>query len=120
MSTGAITRRQIIEDEALQWGETYAKNLDPVIQKNKEVIASIIAFVEANERLKSSPGQKEFIENMKRTREISEQVNVVWKEQNQLELALISTMRKNALATEGTNRALIKERTLLAETNKEL
>lgn len=57
---------------------------------------------------------------LKQLQEVSKQSIVVWKEQNQAELALISTKRKNELATEGTNRSLVKERVLLAETNKEI
>ena len=50
----------------------------------------------------------------------SEKTIGIWKEQIQLENALISTKRKNELATEGTDRAVLKERILLAETNRQL
>lgn len=116
----AITRKQIIEDEAIRWGEEYVKNIQPAVDKNKEFIASILALNEANNQLRNSRNNKELQENQKRANEIGEKAISIWKEQNQLELALISTKKKNELATEGTNKALIKERTLLAETNKEI
>lgn len=116
----AITRKQIIEDEAIRWGEEYVKNIQPAVDKNKEFIASILALNEANNQLRNSRNNKDFQENQRKANEIGEKAISIWKEQNQLELALISTKRKNELATEGTNRALTKERVLLQETNKEI
>lgn len=118
--SNAITRRQIIEDEAMKWGEEYAKNLEPAVKKNKEFVEVILQLVDANNKLRASSSQKELQDNIRITNQLGERATTIWKEQNQLELALISTKKKNELATEGTNRALIKERTALAETNKEL
>lgn len=120
MSTGQITRKEIIEDEALKWGDEYAKLMDKAIGKNKEFVDSIIALNEANKQLRSSNTSKELAENQRLANVQGEKALTIWKEQNQLELALISTKKKTMLATEGTNRALIKERTALAETNKEI
>ena len=120
MSTGQITRKEIIEDEALKWGDEYAKLMEKAIGKNKEFVDSIIALNEANKQLRSSNTSKELAENQRLANVQGEKALTIWKEQNQLELALISTKKKTMLATEGTNRALIKERTLLAETNKEI
>jgi TP901 family phage tail tape measure protein len=39
---GIITRKEIIENEALQWGEPYGKTVDLAISKNKEFKASIV------------------------------------------------------------------------------
>jgi hypothetical protein len=120
MSTGQITRKEIIEDEALRWGEDYAKLMEKAIGKNKEFVESILALNEANKQLRASGNQKELAENQRLANVQGEKALGIWKEQNQLELALISTKRKNLLATESTNRALVKERTALAETNKEI
>lgn len=120
MAEGTITRRDIISDDALNWGQDYVKNLEGAIGKNKEFVQSIIALNEANNATRNSKNEKELQENIKRTNEISQKTISIWKEQNDLEKALISTKKKNELATEGTNKALIKERTLLSETNKEI
>ena len=56
----AITRKQIIEDEAIRWGEEYVKNLQPAVDKNKEFIASILALNEANNQLRNSQNNKQF------------------------------------------------------------
>ena len=118
--SGQITRKEIIQDEAIVWGPEYAKNVDLAVKKNKEFVDGILLMVEANNKLRGSSNAKEYADNQKRVNEVSEKTLTVWKEQIQLENNLISTKKKNELATEGTNRALTKERILLAETNKEI
>jgi D-ribose pyranose/furanose isomerase RbsD len=118
--SGQITRKEIIEDEAIVWGPEYAKNVDLAVKKNNEFVASILSLVEANNKLRGSSNAKELAENQRKVNDVSEKTSVIWKEQIQLENALISTKKKNQLASEGTNRALTKERVLLAETNKEI
>lgn len=120
MSTSAITRKQIIEDEAMVWGEKYVKMLEPVVSKQNEFVQTILALNEANKLLRGSANDKEYYNNLKKTNDLGDKAISVWKEQNALEVQLISTKKKNELATEGTNRALAKERILLAETNKEI
>jgi len=118
--SGQITRKEIIEDEAIVWGPEYAKNVDLAVKKNKEFVDSIISLVEANNKLRGSSNAKELAENQRKVNDVSEKTSVIWKEQIQLENALISTKKKNQLASEGTNRALTKERVLLAESNSEI
>lgn len=120
MSTGQITRKEIIEDEALRWGEDYAKLMEKAIEKNKEFVGSILALNEANKQVRGSGSQKELAENQRRANAEGERAVAIWKEQNQAELALISTKRRNQLATEGTSRALARERAILQETNAEI
>jgi chromosome segregation ATPase len=118
--SGQITRKEIIEDEAIVWGPEYAKNVDLAVKKNKEFVDSIISLVEANNKLRGSSNAKELAENQRKVNEVSEKTSVIWKEQIQLENALISTKKKNELATEGTNRALSQERIELALVNKQV
>lgn len=120
MGATAITRKQIIEDEAMVWGEKYVKMLEPVVSKQNEFVQTILALNEANKLLRGSANDKEYYNNLKKTNDLGDKAISVWKEQNALEVQLISTKKKNELATEGTNRALVKERVALAETNKEL
>ena len=115
---GTITRKDIIQDDAINWGAEYAKIMDMAIGKNKEFASGILAINDANNLLRASNTQKEYIENQKKVNDEANKTLIVWKEQNQLELALISTKKKNELATESTNRKLTEERLLLAQTNK--
>lgn len=120
MAEGTITRKEIITDEALAWGGEYAKTLDLAIGKNKEFVTAIVALNEANNKLRGSFDQKAFIENQKSLNTENQKTLGIWKEQIQLENALISTKKKNELATEGTSRALVKERIELALVNKQV
>ncbi|MBD3582753.1 hypothetical protein [Flavobacterium selenitireducens] len=119
-SAGTITRKDIITDDALAWGDDYAKNLDAAIAKNKEFVSIILQMRASSEELRKAEGFKEMQAALKRSNEIGEKGLKIWKEQDQLEKQLISTKKKNELATESTNQALIKERTLLQEVNKQI
>lgn len=66
MAEGQITRKEVIEDEALNWGGDYAKTMEGAIAKNKEFVASLLAMNEANKLLRGSVSQKEYIENQKK------------------------------------------------------
>lgn len=118
--SGQITRKEIIEDEALQWGPEYAKQTQTAIDKNKEFVQSILAMKAANDQLRNSANPKEYEANAKKVSDLSAKTTNVWKEQDAAEKALISTKKKLELATESTNRALVKERLLLQEANKEV
>lgn len=117
---GQITRKDIIADDAISWGADYAKTLDLAIGKNKEFVTAIVSLSEANNRLRGSFNQAEFVENQKRVNAANNEAIGIWKEQIQLENNLISTKKKVELASEGTNRALVKERLELALINKEI
>lgn len=118
MAEGQITRKDIIEDQALNWGGEYAKIMDQAIGKNKEFLTGLLAMNDANNLLRNSANQKDYVENQKKVNEQAEKTSVAWKEQIQLENALLSAKKKNELATESTNRKLTEERLLLAQTNK--
>lgn len=118
MAEGTITRKDIIEDQALNWGGEYAKIMDQAIGKNKEFLTGLLAMNDANNLLRNSANQKDYVENQKKVNEEASKTVVAWKEQIQLENALLSAKRKNELATESTNRKLTEERLLLAQTNK--
>jgi len=55
-----------------------------------------------------------------RNKQITEQITVAINEQQKVEKALITTIEKKSIAVEGTNRALIKHRIELNNTNKEI
>lgn len=61
MASGAIQRRQIIEDEALKWGADYANEVAKAVQANKEVLDSLIKLNEANQKVKRAENRTEFL-----------------------------------------------------------
>ena len=104
MST-AITRKEIIEDEALKWGEEYAKTVDKALSKNKEFVASIIALSEENSKLRKSETQNEFLKQ-KNDVNISTQKSIALiKEQMALEVAA-EKIKKEKLSTQKSEAAL--------------
>jgi hypothetical protein len=138
---GLITRKDLIEEEALRLGADYAKNMQQAIEANKVFVSSLKEMAPLMNAFRKADSQQAYIDAKNQENLITLQAinankllaasenglqkiirenSAVWKEQNQAELALISTKRKNELATEGTNRALVKERTALSETNKEI
>ena len=115
---GTITRKDIITDEALNWGEDYKKTMEAAIAKNKEFVGVILEMHKAGSLLRGSTNQKELSENTKKVNEEIKKSLGIYKEQIQLENTLIATKKKNELATESTNRELTKQRILLSEQNK--
>lgn len=120
MADGTILKKDVIEDGAIQWGAEYQKNVKLAIETNKEFVATLILLKDANDKLRVSQDSKAYQASVIKTNELTQRSVGIWKEQEQIERSLISTKRKNQLATEATNTALVKERLLLQTTNKEL
>lgn len=119
-SGGTITRSELITDDALKWGDEYVKELNQAIAKNKEFVDSVKEINKLASSIKMVESSKEYKKAKEQEIILLQQANVVWKEQTQLENALISTLRRRELATEATNRKLIEERMALQQTNKEI
>ena len=69
MAEGQITRKEVIEDEALNWGGDYAKTMEAAIAKNKEFVGVILEMHKAGSLLRGSTNQKELSENTKKVNE---------------------------------------------------
>lgn len=119
-SKGIITRKDVIEDEAINWGPEYAKQTQIAIDKNKEFVKGVLEIAAIQKLIKDASNNSSYIKAKEREIEIGKATTAVWKEQIAAENMLISLKRKNELATESTNKAVIKERVALAETTKEL
>lgn len=119
-SKGIITKRDVIEEEALVWGSEYAKNVQIAIDKNKEFVKGVLEIGVVQKMIKDASNNSSYIKAKEKEIQIGKETTAVWKEQIAAENQLISLKRKNELATESTNRAIIKERIALAETTKEL
>jgi len=99
MAEGTITRKDIITDDALRWGDDYAKNLNDAIAKNREFVDTIVLLNEANVKLRRSENQTEFIKQKNEVKLLSEQSIVTLKEQQIAETNL-EKVRQEALRTE--------------------
>ena len=99
MAEGTITRKDIITDDALRWGDEYAKTLNDAIAKNKEFVDSIILLNAENVKLRRSENQTEFIKQKNEVRLIAEKSILLLKEEQVAETKL-EKVRQEALKTE--------------------
>ena len=99
MAEGTITRKDIITDDALRWGDEYAKTLNEAVAKNKEFVDSIILLNAENVKLRRSENQTEFIKQKNEVKLISEKAISLIKEQQVAESSL-EKVKQEALKTE--------------------
>lgn len=97
--SGQITRKEIIEDEALNWGEVYAETLDKAIAKNKDFIQSIVALNAENVKLRRAENQTDYIKQKNELKLATDKTILSLKEQQQLEISL-DKIKQEALRTE--------------------
>jgi TP901 family phage tail tape measure protein len=99
MAEGTITRKEIITDEALKWGDEYAKTLNEAIAKNREFVDSIILLNAENVKLRRSENQTEFIKQKNEVKLISERSIATLKEEQLAETAL-EKIKQEAIRTQ--------------------
>lgn len=84
---GVITRKDIIEDEALNWGPEYKKQVQTAIDSNKQWAQSILEIANNQKLIKNAPNQKEYITIMQQSNlETQKAINLI----KQQEIAEIS------------------------------
>lgn len=105
MGDGQITRKDIITDEALRWGDEYAKTMEMAIGKNKEFADSIILLNAENVKLRRSENQTEFIKQKNEVKLLTEQSLSLLKEQTAAELSL-EKIKKTSIDTLKAEEAL--------------
>lgn len=69
---GVITRKDIIEDEALKFGEVYANNLQVAIKSNRELVESVKELNKQVQLFKVASSEKDYI-SVKRLNQIETQ-----------------------------------------------
>lgn len=126
---GKITSEKIADRSAYEFGQKFAKSLNPTIkkiieleEKLKDTNIQFTNLITKKHNLSKEFGkvksEQDLIKAMQKKNGIVEQTSALYKEQGRLEKALISTKAKLELSYEGANRGLIRERTLLNENNK--
>lgn len=126
---GKILEQDIIEDAAYQIGTKFGKSLEPANKAIKEFEKNFMDSMAAIKKVaidesklsvqyKEVGGRKEFLATKKQEIQLSEQTIVAYKEQDRAEKNLIASIERKKIATESTNRALIKERFELQQQNK--
>ena len=95
MAEGTITRKDIITDDALNWGPDYAKGMEAAIGKNKEFVTGILAMHDANNKLRRSENQTDFIKQKNDLKLITDQTILSLKEQHVAETNLEKIKKTN-------------------------
>lgn len=99
MAEGTITRKDIITDDALRWGDEYAKTLNEAIAKNREFVDSIILLNAENVKLRRSENQTEFIKQKNEVKLLAEQ-SIVQLKQQQVAETNLEKVKQESLKTE--------------------
>jgi len=99
MADGTITRKDIITDDALRWGDEYKKIMEGAIGINREFVDTIVLLNAENVKLRKSENQTEFIKQKNEVRLLSEKSIATLKEQQIAETNL-EKVRQEALKTE--------------------
>ena len=138
---GIITRKDIIEDEALKFGEVYAENIQKAIDANKVLVGSVKELNKQVQAFKVANSQKDYITaKQAEALETQKAINAIKEQEaaeisaNKVRLSTIATLeaeRKAKQASEvseiklqkakqSTNKVGIEERLQLQETRREL
>lgn len=102
---GVITRKDIIEDEALRWGEEYAKQIKVAIQSNKEFIEGLLISAKIYKDLKSVQNNYDFLKSKELERlQFLKNINAI-KEQEAAELSALKIKKQTIQALEAERKA---------------
>ena len=126
-SKGLITRKDVIEDEAITWGSEYAKQTQIAIDKNKEFVQGIIQIATIQKQIKDATGNSAYLAAKQQELLASQKVILALKEQeaaeisaNKIKLSAIALEEKQRKVKEASNKTSLDEKILLAENNKQL
>lgn len=96
---GVITRKDIIEDEALRFGVEYAKNVEIAISKNKELVNSLNSIESLAKQIRNAKTNTEYISIKKDAIENLKELNRLSNEQYNAEIKL-EKIKQERLKTE--------------------
>jgi len=126
-SNGIITRRQVIEDEAMNWGPEYAKQVQVAIDKNKEYVTGILQIATIQKQIKDASNNTAYINGLQQEKLETQKVILAIKEReaaeisaNKIKISSIALADKEARSKDSLIKKSLDERIQLAETNKQL
>jgi len=119
MASGAIQRKQIIEDEALRWGTDYANEVAKAVEANKSMLASLVQLNEINQKVKRAENRTEFLKQQNDLRIAYQQTTNALNEQLVAEKNA-EKLRQEALRTEKTQLDVESKRATAKKRNTQL
>jgi TP901 family phage tail tape measure protein len=96
---GVITKKDVIEDEVLEFGPVYAKNLQIAVDKNKEFVSSILEVGSAMKSIKNAYDNSAYLKAKEEIRLANLKAILSIREQNEAEKGLEKT-RQESLRTQ--------------------
>lgn len=131
MSDGILTKKELITDDALQFGKEYAENINIAIASNEELKKSALGLFEIYKQLKGVDNQSDLkklqsqqitlTQNATKAYEAQGKALAKVDEERQRSLTnLLKTRNKLQNSQTNTNKDLIKERETLRLTNLEI
>lgn len=131
MAKGTITRKEIIEDDALVWGPIYAKNVQTAINKNDDLKKSALELMGIFEKLNKTTSGTELAEAQEAaaaaatngTKAYEDQAKALAKvdeERTKQMRALLRVTNQRQNVDSKTNKQLIEQRKLLQQETKEI
>lgn len=117
--SGQITRREIIEDEALKWGSEYSKYMKDAIAANREFVSTLIALNEENIKLRKSENQIYYIKQQNEIKLIRDKNLAAIKEQFAAEMNG-EKVRQEALKTQKLELDILAKKSNAQRTNNAL
>ncbi|HEX8576980.1 MAG TPA: phage tail tape measure protein [Flavobacterium sp.] len=95
---GIITRKDIIEDEALKWGEIYTENIKEAIKQNKILVESVKELNKQVQAFKVANSQKDYITAKQAETLATQQAIDAIKKQEAAEISA-DKIKRSAIAT---------------------
>lgn len=80
--TGVITRREVITDQAMEWGGPYAKNVEKAISANKKMVTGAKALHKVFLDINSVQGNSAFNNFLQNTAVLMQQISAAVTQQN--------------------------------------
>ncbi|UYW02114.1 phage tail tape measure protein [Flavobacterium agricola] len=121
---GIITRKDIIQDEALRWGEEYAKNVEKAIKANDQMVLLTKELKRLYEELKKVQNNSELTKKQEEFNKVMREATQEAKKIHQAEIAnekikqeKIKTLREEAIAEQKL--AQEKQKTIAATVRAE-
>lgn len=131
MGKGTITRKDLIEDEALIWGPLYAKNLQKAIDKNNELKKSALELLAIQKGLNVVASSDELEKAQDEAAKASERATKAFRDQakalagvdeerTKQMRALLRVTNQRQNVNSKTNKQLIEQRELLKKETREI
>ena len=98
MADGKITRKEIISDDAINWGASYAKNIQSAIDATNDLVKISLKLNETSKRFTDSTNEKDFNKaQVEKAKLLKETSIALEKEQKAIQASIVSKQKQTQL-----------------------